>query len=85
MNITKYFFILSAMPVSLEIGLAPGCMAAQLRRFLELPDAERKAIGWRGRQLAAERFAWARIAADMRAVYEWVLRRRERPQVVSLA
>jgi glycosyltransferase involved in cell wall biosynthesis len=73
-----------AAGAALEIDLESAAMAAQLRRFLKMSDAERQAIGWRGRQLAAARFAWARVAADMRAVYEWVLRRRAPPPVLSL-
>jgi glycosyltransferase involved in cell wall biosynthesis len=80
-NLPAGFTVGAAMEISGE----PKSMAEQLRVFLQLPDADRRAMGWRGRQLAAERFSWAKIAAEMRAVYEWVLRRRERPRVVTLA
>lgn len=74
-----------AVGAAMEISCEPKSMAEQLRRFLELRDADRRAMGWRGRQLAAERFSWARVAAEMRAVYEWILRRRDQPHVVTLA
>jgi poly(glycerol-phosphate) alpha-glucosyltransferase len=74
-----------AAGAALEIGCEPGAMAAPLRRFLKLSDAQRQAIGGRGRQLVSEHFAWAKVAAEMRAVYEWILHRRARPMVVTVA
>ena len=35
--------------------------------------SELSAMGMRGRQLVASRFAWPKIAAEMKSVYEWVL------------
>ena len=74
-----------AAGAAVEISCQPKPMAQQLRRFLELRDADREAIGSRGRQLVADRFSWAKVASEMRAVYEWVLHRREPPDVVALA
>ncbi len=42
-------------------------------------DAERRAMGLRGRSLVASRYDWDAIAAQMLEVYEWALGRRPTP------
>ena len=49
-------------------GIAPG-----LRDLFALDDASRLALGTRGRALVAAKFAWPKIAAEMKSVYDWVL------------
>lgn len=44
-----------------------------LRMLFLMSDAERNAMGQRGLTLVSERFTWPKIAAEMKAVYEWVL------------
>ena len=39
---------------------------------LARPDADRKAMGLRGRELVRERYDWAAIAARMAEVYDWI-------------
>jgi poly(glycerol-phosphate) alpha-glucosyltransferase len=39
-------------------------------------------MGERGRRLVEERFSWAKIARQMKAVYEWVLGGGPRPECV---
>jgi poly(glycerol-phosphate) alpha-glucosyltransferase len=60
-------------------------MAEGLAAFFRLGDADRRAIGENGRALVEERFAWPAIAAEMGAVYSWVLGRREPPPSVHFA
>lgn len=49
-------------------------------------DTERRAMGGRGRTLVEERYAWETIAAQMLAVYEWLLSPRSAvPSTVSLS
>lgn len=46
------------------------------------PDALRE-MGERGRRFARAHFAWDRVAADMVALYEWMLGRRAEPAFVE--
>jgi poly(glycerol-phosphate) alpha-glucosyltransferase len=43
------------------------------------------ALGCNGRNLVAKRFAWPRIAGEMKAVYDWVLGSGPRPACVEHA
>lgn len=47
----------------------PGAIAAAIRGILELPEAERWAMGERGRRAAAERYNWAAQVAVLLAEY----------------
>ena len=47
-------------------------ITAALRDATQRSDAERRAMGQRGRQLVEERFSWAGVARQMRGVYKWV-------------
>lgn len=44
-----------------------------LRAIFEMSDADRSAMGARGRRLVEERFTWPRVATQMKEVYDWVL------------
>jgi poly(glycerol-phosphate) alpha-glucosyltransferase len=46
-----------------------------LRALLEMSDADRAAMGMRGRRLVEERFTWPKVAAQMRQLYEELLER----------
>lgn len=59
-------------------------IAQGLRELFEMPCASRSAFGARGRALVASRFTWPKIATDIRAVYEWVLGGRPKPDCVRL-
>ena len=60
-----------------EPGREP--LTEALRSAMALSDAERRAMGERGRRLVTERYSWAKIAAEMRAVYQWVLGNASKP------
>jgi glycosyltransferase involved in cell wall biosynthesis len=54
-----------------DIGVRP--LADALRQATALPDAERRQMGQRARQLVRHNYSWDRIAKDMRSVYCWIL------------
>lgn len=71
-----------AAGAALRITPEPRAMANSLEEFLAMPDAERVAMGVAGRRLVEYRFSWNRVAAEMHAVYSWVLGSGPRPSVV---
>ena len=50
-----------------------GNIEGGLHALFEMSDADRVAMGERGRSLVENRFTWPKIAAQMKEVYEWVL------------
>jgi len=48
-------------------------IARALVALFMMTDSEREVMGARGRELVGERFSWPKIAAEMKAVYEWML------------
>ena len=48
-------------------------LADGLRRLLEMTDAERAAMGERGRAIVERRYAWPAVGEKLLAVYRWVL------------
>lgn len=58
---------------ALKIDPNSESVAAGLNEFLRMTDAERAAMGRRGRALVADRFAWSKISDQMIEVYEWML------------
>lgn len=60
----------------------PEALAAALDTMLTLPDAERAAMGARGRDWMARDFGWDAIAERMAQVYAWCLGRSDRPDCV---
>jgi glycosyltransferase involved in cell wall biosynthesis len=69
---------------ALRIGTTPEEIGAGLRNLIQMSDADRIAIGARGRDLVAKNFSWPRIGEQMRAVYEWVLGVGQSPETVRL-
>ena len=68
-NLPEGFATRAALRISTEVaGIAAG-----LRTLVEMKDAERVAMGARGRELVAAKFSWPVIAAEMRRVCEWAL------------
>ena len=44
-----------------------------LRELIEMPEAQRCAIGMRGRRLVEDKFTWPKVAARMKEIYESLL------------
>jgi poly(glycerol-phosphate) alpha-glucosyltransferase len=61
----------SHSPLATPTKLAPDWDG--LRGFLEMGEGERRSMGMRGRRLVEERFAWPKVAARMREIYESLL------------
>jgi len=59
---------------ALEIRSGEGSFQAGMRTLIEMTNHERAAMGMRGRRLVEERFTWPKVAAQMRALYEELLR-----------
>jgi glycosyltransferase involved in cell wall biosynthesis len=63
----------------------PDALAVVLDAALSMPDAERAAMGARGRAWMARDFGWDGIAARMVDVYAWCLGQGDRPNCVVTA
>ncbi len=57
-------------------------IARGLQELFSAPSAVLQALGIKGRALVAERFAWPKIATEMKSVCEWVLGGRPKPACV---
>jgi glycosyltransferase involved in cell wall biosynthesis len=64
------------------IEQGPEALRAALAFAMSLPDAERHAMGERGRRLVEKRFAWARVAQETSDFYNWLLGRGDKPGCV---
>jgi len=60
----------------------PEPLAAALRDALSRTDEERREMGRRGRQLVEQKYSWPGIAAQVHAVYRWMLGEGEKPECV---
>lgn len=67
----------------IDHGVEP--LTAALRRGMSLSDADRFAMGARGRAWMARDFGWDQIARDMVEVYAWLKYRTARPECVHLS
>ncbi|MCB1809832.1 MAG: glycosyltransferase, partial [Candidatus Competibacteraceae bacterium] len=77
-NLPEGFEAEAAIAVMPEVsGIAAG-----LSTLFNLPESERLAIGQRGYKLVTERFTWTTVAAQMYAVYAWVLGQGAQPSCV---
>ena len=63
-----------ASDAALEIRSGEGSFQAGMRTLIEMTDRERAAMGMRGRRLVEVRFTWPKVAAQMKALYEELLR-----------
>ncbi len=70
---------------AIEIEPVPNRMGERLAAFLSLPEAERLAMGERGRRLVKAHFGWEGIAAQMSKVYRWLVNGGEIPAYVRIA
>jgi glycosyltransferase involved in cell wall biosynthesis len=64
------------------IDHGPETMAATLRQAMALPEAERRAMGARGRDWVQRDFCWRMIGQQIHAVYDWMINGRDRPECV---
>ena len=69
---------------ALETATSPDAIAATLAKLFRLPEADRSAMGAKGRRLVIERFTWTRVAKEMVAVYRWILGNGTMPETVVL-
>lgn len=77
-NIPAGFAEGAAMKINAEEKL----LARQLEEFFAMPDAERAAMGKRGRLLTETRFNIDHVAKQMHSVYQWALGEGSRPECV---
>jgi poly(glycerol-phosphate) alpha-glucosyltransferase len=63
-----------ASGAALEIRSGKGSFQDGMRTLIEMTNHERAAMGMRGRRLVEDRFTWPKVAAQMKALYEEVLR-----------
>lgn len=59
-------------------------IARGMAALVALSDAEREAMGIKGRKLVESKFTWSGIAADMHRVYDWCLTGGKAPECVEL-
>ena len=68
-NIPEGFAAGAALRITTDIeGIASG-----LDTLFSMSEAERLAMGERGRELVKENFTWERVASQMKAAYNWLL------------
>jgi poly(glycerol-phosphate) alpha-glucosyltransferase len=58
-------------------------VARQLHELLDLSEADRRAMGERGRREVEAKYTWPRVARDLADVYAWTLGRGPRPAFVE--
>ena len=73
-----------AAGAALQIGTSPDEISARLSQLIEMSSEDRRAMGDRGRTLAATKFSWPQIGEQMRSVYEWVLCGGTAPETIRL-
>jgi glycosyltransferase involved in cell wall biosynthesis len=69
---------------AVRIGSTPDEIGIGLKQLTETSDDDRRAMGNRGRTLAATKFSWPRIGEQMRLVFEWVIGSGSPPEDVRL-
>ncbi len=61
-----------AAKAAIRIEPETGSIAGGLTQLFNLPEDDLQLLGNNGWRLAATRFTWAKVAADMNAVYQWL-------------
>lgn len=72
-----------AEDAALQADPTPASLADALGTLTAMTDAERRAMAGRGRALAAGRFGWPAVAAELRTLYDWALGGGARPATVD--
>lgn len=62
-----------AVGAAIRIEPSPGSIARGLQDMFQAPNGALLAMGKRGRDFAASRYTWPRLADEMKRVYEWML------------
>ena len=73
-----------AVNAAIRIEPSAESIAQGLQEMFRTPHSALRIMGDNGRALVAERFAWPKIAAEMKSVYEWVLGGGPKPGCVQL-
>ncbi|WP_186002718.1 glycosyltransferase [Mycobacterium sp. KBS0706] len=68
---------------ALSIDPNESAIANGIRRLMGMTDAERRAMGGRGRALVANRFSWPVVSSQFEAVYRWLLGFQAQPDIVD--
>lgn len=71
-----------AMGSAIKIEPNPDDVGAGLLTLFSMNDADRVQMGQMGLRMVKEKFTWAKIAAEMHAVYQWILGRAQAPDCV---
>jgi poly(glycerol-phosphate) alpha-glucosyltransferase len=58
-------------------------IARALEDVFRAPPATLRTMGEKGRELVRDRFAWPKVAAEMKTVYDWILGGGSKPSCVS--
>ena len=72
-----------AAQAALRLQPTEGSIRDGLATLFSMSEADRNKMGARGLHLVEERFAWPRLARDMKATYEWILGGGPKPDVVE--
>lgn len=67
-----------------RIAPTPDNIADGVRRFIADGDGERSQVGERGRVLVEAEYTWPQVARSLRAVYQWILGLKDRPDYVCV-
>jgi glycosyltransferase involved in cell wall biosynthesis len=67
---------------AIRIEPRPESIAEGLNSLTAIGESELAEMGRRGRRLVEEKFTWPHVAAEMKAVYDWVLGHGPRPACV---
>lgn len=67
---------------AIRIETDPKAITRGLLELFEMSDCTRKEMGQRGLLLVKEQFSWPKVAAQMRQVYDWLVRGGTPPECV---
>lgn len=68
-NLPEGFAAEAAIPVEPEVA----SLTEGILKLMQMTDAQRLAMGQRGRKLVETRFTWGRVGAQMADVYRWMV------------
>ncbi len=67
---------------ALETAANANAIATAIHAITSLADAEREAMGRRGRELSRSKYNWPRTASDLRDVHQWLCKRAPQPPTI---